>query len=133
MATRILAGIVLVKRGKILLVHPTGGPDYESWSIPKGHQDRREPTVRAALREVQEEVGLRISPELLQGTPKRLWKNKKKVLFYWVVDVSHLGLPNVLPIDQLQLEEVDEARFVDLLDADFLIEPWMTPLLNEVS
>jgi 8-oxo-dGTP pyrophosphatase MutT (NUDIX family) len=130
----VLAGLALVKTGKLLLVHPTGGAPEGTWSIPKGHQDPGEPTIQAAIREVFEEVGIEIHPDLLKGVPHRVYKKgrKKKVLLFWVINVHWLPIPDVLPMEQLQLEEIDEARFVDVLEADFLIEPWQREIISKV-
>src|SRR3954462_9804173 len=43
--------------GEVLLVHR---PKYDDWSFPKGKLDRGEHATSAAVREVEEETGLRI-------------------------------------------------------------------------
>ena len=45
------------KEPEVLLVHR---PKYSDWSFPKGKLDRGETVVAAAVREVQEETGLRV-------------------------------------------------------------------------
>lgn len=61
------AGILLFRRTagplEVLLVHP-GGPfwrnkDAGAWTIPKGEVDREEDALACALRELEEETGLR--------------------------------------------------------------------------
>jgi predicted NUDIX family NTP pyrophosphohydrolase len=63
------AGILMYRRGRngleMLLVHP-GGPlwarkDLGSWSIPKGEYADAEDPLAAALREFEEETGMRPS------------------------------------------------------------------------
>lgn len=49
-------GLIVRDDGKICLAHR---PHYEDWSLPKGKVDDGESSEQAALREVQEEVGLR--------------------------------------------------------------------------
>ena len=56
------AGILLHRRGEVLLVHP-GGPfwakrDDGAWSIPKGEYEDGEDPLAAARREFEEETGL---------------------------------------------------------------------------
>jgi len=66
------AGVLLYRRIpdlQVLLVHP-GGPfwakkDLYAWSIPKGEYDEPEPPQVAALRELEEETGLRLSAQLV--------------------------------------------------------------------
>jgi predicted NUDIX family NTP pyrophosphohydrolase len=61
------AGILMYRRGKngleVLLVHP-GGPfwakkDLGAWSIPKGEYSEAEEPLAVAMREFEEETGLR--------------------------------------------------------------------------
>ena len=50
------AGGVVVRDGRIAVVHR---PRYDDWSLPKGKLDAGESWEEAALREVEEETGLR--------------------------------------------------------------------------
>ena len=133
MAAVHLAGLALVKPGKILLVHPTGALYDGTWSIPKGHQEPGEPSLDAAVREVEEETGIVIPRTALQGMPRILEADRKRVMFYWRINAKWLPIPDVIPQNRLQAEEVDEARFVPLLEAEMLIVPWQLPVLNEAS
>ena len=56
------AGAVVTRKGarkewEVLLVHR---PKYDDWSFPKGKLDRGEHRLGAAVREVEEETGLRV-------------------------------------------------------------------------
>ncbi len=64
--TKTSAGVLIYRERaaewEIFLVHP-GGPfwenrDFHAWSIPKGEVASGEPTLAAALRELQEETGI---------------------------------------------------------------------------
>jgi 8-oxo-dGTP diphosphatase len=50
------AGGIVVRDGRVLLVHR---PAYEDWSFPKGKLEDGESWEQGALREVEEETGLR--------------------------------------------------------------------------
>ena len=50
------AGAVVLRKGRVLMVHR---PAYDDWSFPKGKLDRGEMTAAAAVREVEEEAGVR--------------------------------------------------------------------------
>ena len=53
--THSAGGVVLNKRGQILVVNQRG----RSWSLPKGHIEEGEDLLDAARREIYEESGLR--------------------------------------------------------------------------
>ena len=75
------AGGLVVRDGRVLLVHR---PRYDDWSFPKGKCDDGETDEACALREVQEETGLRC--ELLDEigrTSYRDAKERPKVVRYW--------------------------------------------------
>ncbi|MGH8964667.1 MAG: NUDIX hydrolase, partial [Actinomycetes bacterium] len=82
----ISAGAVVSRKGgngrEVLLVHR---PKYDDWSFPKGKLDPGETFAEAALREVEEEVGLRcrLGHEL---PPTRYTDNKgrAKLVRYWL-------------------------------------------------
>ena len=50
------AGGIVVRDGSVLLVHR---PKYDDWSFPKGKLEEGESWEEGAVREVEEETGLR--------------------------------------------------------------------------
>ncbi len=75
------AGSVVLRKGRVLLVHR---PTYDDWSFPKGKLDRGETATAAAVREVEEETGLRVRlgvPLSRQSYPNGA---RTKVVDYWV-------------------------------------------------
>ena len=53
------AGGIVEKKGKILLVRVTNLLGEVVWTFPKGHLEKNETPLKAALREVEEETGWR--------------------------------------------------------------------------
>jgi len=96
---------------EILLVHR---PRYDDWTLPKGKLEADERHDHAALREVEEETGMRcvIGPEL-RPTSYRDRKGRAKVVRYWAMTVSG---GQFHPTD-----EVDETRWVPIADAPRLL------------
>jgi 8-oxo-dGTP diphosphatase len=103
--------VVLGRGGTVLLVHR---PKYDDWSFPKGKLDRGEHATAAAVREVEEESGVRVRlgvPLEDQTYPVRA--GTKRVL-YWIGravgddDVSAFR-PNA-EIDEVSWFPVDKAR-----------------------
>ena len=114
-------GVAIVCQNKILLVHPTGA----SWKrgtcgIPKGGLEAGEELVSGALRELREETGIVLSAQQLEPEPQVVdFYTKKGVdrqLVYFVCrlrDYSEIGLSSErVPKSQLQVEEIDWAKFV---------------------
>ncbi|MCU1449917.1 MAG: hypothetical protein JWP02_2087 [Acidimicrobiales bacterium] len=87
---------------EVLLVHR---PKYDDWTLPKGKLDAGEGSEDAALREVEEETGLRcaLGPELASTEYADRYGRPKRVR-YWAMEVDdgHFE-PN---------DEVDEVRWL---------------------
>lgn len=105
------AGGVVVRDGQVLLVHR---PRYDDWTFPKGKLNSGESFADAALREVEEETGVRCSlgPEL-QGTLYDVG-GRPKVVRYWLMT----------PVSEAAFEaneETDGVRWVSPADAASLL------------
>jgi 8-oxo-dGTP diphosphatase len=94
-----------------VLVHR---PAYDDWTLPKGKLLEGESEEEAAVREVEEETGLRceLGPEL-GTTSYRDAKGRAKTARYW--EMTPIG-GELGPTD-----EVDEARWVSLEEAGDLL------------
>jgi 8-oxo-dGTP pyrophosphatase MutT (NUDIX family) len=93
---------------EVCIVHR---PRYDDWSLPKGKLDAGESFEDAALREVEEEVGIRA--RLAEELPPATYtdnKGRSKLVRYWLMEIeADLGFsPN---------EEVDEVRWCSPADA----------------
>ena len=101
------AGGVPVRSGpdgpEVAVIHR---PKYEDWSLPKGKLDEGEGFEQAALREVEEETGLRcdLGPEL-SPVSYRDRKGRSKLVRYWLMRATD-GEFRPGP-------EVDELRWLD--------------------
>jgi 8-oxo-dGTP diphosphatase len=109
---------------EVALVHR---PRYDDWSFPKGKLDPGESWEQAALREVEEEVGLRCRlGHELPPTAYRDNKGRAKVVRYWLME----------PLDGefAPSREVDEVRWLAPAAADRLLSyAHDRDLLREVS
>jgi 8-oxo-dGTP pyrophosphatase MutT (NUDIX family) len=101
------AGGVVLRNGRVAVVHR---PRYDDWSLPKGKLDPGESFEDAALREVEEETGLRC--RLLRELPTVSYdvRGRRKEVRYWAMEVEDETpfVPN---------EEVDEVRWVEPQEA----------------
>ena len=97
------AGGLVVRDGLVCVVHR---PRYDDWSLPKGKLDPGESFEEGALREVEEETGLRCRLlDELDEVRYRDSKGRPKVVRYWLMEV--VEDPGFSPND-----EVDELRWV---------------------
>ena len=97
---------------QVVVVHR---PRYDDWSLPKGKLDQDERWEDAALREVEEEVGLRCAlGEELPPVGYRDNKGREKAVRYWLMQPD--GAAPFIPND-----EVDEMRWVEADEAAALL------------
>lgn len=96
---------------EILLVHR---PSYDDWSFPKGKLERGETEEAAALREVEEETGLRCRLDRELGTTYyRDRHGRPKTARYWLMTPVEGALAAA--------DGVDETRFMPVAEATALL------------
>jgi 8-oxo-dGTP diphosphatase len=103
--------VVVDREGRIALVHR---PKYDDWSLPKGKLDPGEGFEEAALREVEEETGLRCElGRELPTTRYRDAKGRPKLVRYW--EMRPVGG------DFRPTSEIDEIRWLPPREAPHLL------------
>jgi len=92
---------------RVLLVHR---PRYDDWTFPKGKAKARESDLECALREVEEETGLRCTAELeLPSTAYSDRHGRPKLVRYWAMrPISGTFRPH-REVDDVRWLSVDEA------------------------
>jgi 8-oxo-dGTP diphosphatase len=90
----VAAGAILWRKEKgelrVLMIHRSR---YDDWSWPKGKLDKGEAASEAAVREIVEETGLRISLGVkLYVSEYKLENGRKKEVHYWSAQVSDEAL-----------------------------------------
>lgn len=92
---------------ELLLVHR---PGHRDWTLPKGKVDAGETLRQCALREVEEETGLRCTTaNRLSMVRYRDARRRRKAVVYWLMTVDGGAfVPN---------EEVDAAGWFDFASA----------------
>lgn len=73
------AGILFLNNGSILMGHATETPH---WDIPKGHVEKGEAHIDAAIRECFEETGFEVFPDQLISLGVLDYTSKKKLALF---------------------------------------------------
>ena len=96
------AGGVVLHEGQLAVVHR---PKYDDWSLPKGKLEPGETWEDAALREVEEETGLRVRLERPLATTHYTVSGGPKAVRWWRMSLVD---DDVHEPDR----EVDQVRWV---------------------
>lgn len=106
------AGAVLLTghglRRSVAVVHR---PAYNDWSLPKGKCGKKEPPYAAAVREVEEETGVRVRLGAPLADVSYQVPKGPKVVSFWVGHI--LKMSHRMPDDEVDSVEwlpIDEAR-----------------------
>lgn len=114
----VLNGVVRAAGGVLVRARADGNievavvhrPAYDDWTLPKGKLQAGEREEHTALREVEEETGMRCRLERALGSTKyRDHKGRQKVVHYWVM--------RALDGHFKPTKEVDALRWLPLAEA----------------
>ena len=111
------AGCVVRHDGRVAVVHR---PRYDDWALPKGKLDPGESFEEAAVREVEEEIGVTGTlGDELEPTEYTDHKGRSKIVRYWLLDVDEVAefAPND-EVDEVRWLPADEARELLTYDRD---------------
>ena len=149
MASRVSAGLLMYrfKDGsvQIFLAHP-GGPLFQKkddgyWTIPKGEPPDDEPLLDTAIREFEEETGIRpCGPYLELGS---ITQKGGKVVHGWAFEGDHdASQPIRSNLFEMQwppqsgriqrFPEVDRAQFFSLLEGKQKLKSTQWPLVERL-
>jgi 8-oxo-dGTP diphosphatase len=93
---------------EVLVIHR---PEYSDWTLPKGKLDPGETAAQAAVREVEEETGIKARLGAHAGSNEYYDRHgRSKRVDYWLME------PDVVPDEFTANDEVDEIRWLPVDD-----------------
>ncbi len=108
------AGGIVVRDGSVLLVHR---PRYDDWSFPKGKLEGDESWEEGAIREVEEETGLRCEVGPLAGSTRYFVAHgPKEVRYFRMTSDGEAFAQN--EVDEVRWASFEEARALLTHDRD---------------
>ena len=115
------AGILFIHENEMLLVHSINSAWWGTWMPPKGHIEEGETSMDAAIRETEEEIGVRVASALLSSSIDVIYKNSKgrshkKVTIFPVrlISKDFNSNPGITITGSLQKEEVDGMEWMSI-------------------
>lgn len=117
------AGGIVWRQGQndveVALVHR---PAYDDWTFPKGKLAQGEEEDVGALREVEEETGLRCTLERFIGkTRYQDRKGRDKVVAYWTMRPNEGSFSPTSEVDEIRWVSVEEAMSALTYERDRLL------------
>ena len=101
-------GGLIVRDGRVAVVHR---PKYDDWSFPKGKAEPGEGDEECALREIEEETGLRVElREELEATEHLDAEGRRKRVRWWRMTPLSGEFTPTDEVDELRWLTPDEAR-----------------------
>jgi len=145
------AGILLYRfndgEPEVLVIHP-GGPfwknkDLGAWSVPKGEIEPGHEPLATAIRELEEEIGLNVSPDSNFITLKPIRQSGGKLVHCFALnhdfDTSTVR-SNTFKLEwpphsgkMIDVPEVDRAEWFDLETAKQKLNPAQADLVEELG
>jgi 8-oxo-dGTP diphosphatase len=102
------SGGLIVRDGRVAVVHR---PKYDDWSFPKGKAKAGEGDEECALREIEEETGLRVElGDELEATEYLDAKGRPKRVRWWRVTPLSGEFTPTDEVDELRWLTPEEAR-----------------------
>ncbi len=107
-----VGAFIVREDGRILMVRRAHDPGAGEWSIPGGAIELGETSVEAVRREVEEEVGIRISEPKLIDIYDSIFRDSWGRIRYHYVIIEYVARP--LSLDVRPSREVLEYRWLGL-------------------
>lgn len=123
----IIAGCIIVKENKILMVKEAKKKCYGQWNFPAGHVEEKELIMDAAIREVNEETGCQVKlTGVLPISTVILKEGETAVIVKFTADIVkediRFDTKEILDVKWLDITKVKEMTEQELRGYDIAIQ-----------
>ena len=122
----IIAGCLIVKDNKILMVKEAKKKCYGQWNIPAGHVDEPEKITDAAIREILEETGLKVKLTGVLPMCCATGKEEERLMVRFTAEIIEGNIKfdteEILDVKWIDIEEVKNMKEEELRAYDINIE-----------
>ncbi len=120
---RVGVGIIVVRKGKVLMGKRKGAHGEGAWSVPGGNLEYGENIEECAVREVFEETGIKIKDtQFITVTNDVFQKENKHYITLWMRASSNSG--------KIVISEPDKFLEIKWVDPEQLPKPIFLPLVH---
>ena len=123
----VIAGCLIVRHGKILMVKEAKKKCYGQWNFPAGHVDENELVTDAAIRETYEETGCKVKlTGVLPISTVYLKEKETAIIIKFIADIIEENIKfdteEILDVQWLDLEKVKNMTEEELRGYDTAIK-----------
>lgn len=115
---KVIAGCVVEKDNKILMVQEGLDFCYGQWNFPAGHVDEFENITDAAIREVKEETGLEVKLKGILPICETELRNETHIIIRFVAEVIggqiKFDSNEILDVKWLNIEDIEKMTEKEL-------------------
>lgn len=123
----VIAGCLIVREGKILMVKEAKKKCYGQWNFPAGHVEENELVTDAAIREAYEETGCKVKLKgVLPISTVYLKERETAIMIRFTADIIEENIKfnteEILDVQWLDLEQVKNMTKEELRGYDTAIK-----------
>ena len=127
---QVVAAVLVDRQGRVLVAHrPPGKWAAGRWEFPGGKLDPGEAEPDAVVRELREELGVRVDAQQCLGQFTHDYPDKRVQIGLWLV-LRHEGEPRGVEGQALRWVTLEQLSQVDLLEADLPMLPVLAAALG---
>ena len=119
-------GVLVLKDGKALLLKRKGAHGEGSWCYPGGHMEFGESFLDTAIREAEEESGLKVKNPRFLCITNDIFENENKHYITIVVAADYVS-------GEAKIMEKDKCTDIGWFDLDNLPKPLFIPTKNMIE